>query len=246
MDFTVVGCSGSFPGRDSAATSYLVRAEGFTLVLDLGNGALGGLQRYISADDIDAVCLSHHHADHCLDMCCLAVARTISPEGARPRIPVYGPARTRDRLDRAASLDPSTTIDGAFSFTTLSPGTLEIGPFRVTTGHTKHPVETFAFRFEHGGRAITYSADSGPCETLVELATGADIALFEASFLEGPDLPADLHLTARQAGQHAARAGAGQLVLTHLVAWNDQDRSVEEATAAFGGPLQVATPGMML
>ena len=60
--------------------------------------------------------------------------------------------------------------------------------------------------------------------------------LCEASFTEGPDLPEGLHLTARQAAEHAARAGAGQLILTHLVPWNDRDRSRDEAAAAFSGP----------
>jgi ribonuclease BN (tRNA processing enzyme) len=110
----------------------------------------------------------------------------------------------------------------AFDFVTLAPGTIEIGPLRVTVDHMNHPVETFGFRLEHDGASLAYSADTGLCDPLVTLARDADVLLCEASFLEGPDLPANLHLTARQAGEYAARAGAGQLVLTHLVTWNDQ------------------------
>src|SRR5487761_1525454 len=64
---TVIGCSGSFPGPDSPGSCYLVEADGFRLLLDLGNGALGALQRYCGLYDVDAICLSHLHADHCLD-----------------------------------------------------------------------------------------------------------------------------------------------------------------------------------
>ncbi|HBW19857.1 MAG TPA: MBL fold metallo-hydrolase, partial [Actinobacteria bacterium] len=104
MRATIVGCSGSFPGQDSPASCYLIEAEGFRLVLDLGNGALGPLQRYAGLDDIDAVCLSHQHADHCIDMTGYSVARTHRPDGPRPRIPVYGPARTQERLTTALGL----------------------------------------------------------------------------------------------------------------------------------------------
>jgi ribonuclease BN (tRNA processing enzyme) len=239
---TIVGCAGSFPGPDSAASCYLIEADGFRLVLDLGNGALGALQRYCGLDDVDAVCLSHQHADHCIDMCGYMVARTHHPQGPRPRLPVYAPAATGERLTRALGLDPGTGMTDAFDFVTLAPGTVEIGPLRVTTARLNHSVETFGFRLEHDGRALAYSADTAACDELVGLAAGADVLLCEASFLE-PAKPAGGHLTGREAGEHAARAGVGELVLTHLVAWNDPARIRAEAASAFSGPLAVAAAG---
>ena len=246
MQLTIVGCAGSFPGPDSPASCYVIDAGGFRLLLDLGNGALGALQRFAALQDIDAICLSHQHADHCLDMCAYSVARTFHPAGAMPPIPVYGPARTGERLSRALGLDPGTGMTDAFDFVTLRPGTTEIGPLRVTAAHMTHPVETFGFRLEHGDASLAYSADTGPTDALVTLARDADLLLCEASFVDGPDLPADLHLTARQAAGHAARAGVGQLVLTHLVTWNDPDQTRAEAAAAFGGELSLAAAGQVL
>ena len=46
MRLTMVGCSGSMPGPHSAASCYLLEADGFRLVVDLGSGAVGALQRY--------------------------------------------------------------------------------------------------------------------------------------------------------------------------------------------------------
>ncbi len=106
-----------------------------------------------------------------------------------------------------------------------------------------HPVETFGFRIEHGGRAIAYSADTGLSEPLVRLARNADVMICEASFPDVPDLPPDLHLTAAQAAEHAVRAQAGQLILTHLVPWTDQDHALEQAAAVYRGPLSLATSG---
>ena len=246
MDLTIVGCSGSFPGPDSAASCYLVTAEGFRLLIDLGNGAFGPLQRFADPEQIDAVLISHLHADHCLDMCSYQVFRKFYPAGALPPIPVFGPAGTADRLHRAAGADGGHPVSEAFDFVTLAPGTFEIGPLTVTAGHMNHPVETFGFRLEHAGRVIAYSADTGPTDRLVSLAAGADVLLCEASFTEGQGLPPDLHLTPRQAGEHAARAAAGQLVLTHLMPWNSRERAQAEAATSYQGALSLAAPGQVL
>ncbi len=243
MLLTIIGCAGSFPGPASPASCYLVEADGFRLLLDLGNGALGTLQRFAGLYDIDAICLSHLHADHCLDLCSYAVARYHRPEGPVPPIPVYGPAGTAARMAACYGAQGAAAMTGSFQFTELSPGRIEIGPLRVTAGRMSHPVETFGFRLEHAGRTLAYSADTGESAALVELARDADLLLCEASFLDGPDLPPALHLTGRQAGQHAARAGAGQLVLTHLVPWNDEHATASEAGSAFTGPLALAASG---
>jgi len=214
------------------------------MLLDLGNGSVGALQRHAPLDRIDAVCLSHHHADHCLDLCPFWVARTFGPDGRPPRIPVYGPAGTARRMAQAYGLEEHPGMAEAFDFVTLEPGSAQIGPFRLTLAHMNHPVETFGFRVEHAGRSIAYSADTGQCPALVDLAAGADVLLCEASYLAGTAGP-DMHLTAGQAAEHAARAGAGRLVLTHLVPWNEARRSLEEASAgSFGGPITLAFSGL--
>jgi ribonuclease BN (tRNA processing enzyme) len=240
---TIIGCSGSFPGPESPASSYLLEAEGFRMLLDLGSGALGVMQRHVGLFDIDAICLSHLHADHCLDLCAYWVARQYAPDGPKPRVPVYGPAGTAERMAQAYGLDPDPGMTAAFDFVTLVPGSRRIGPFLVTIDHVSHPVETFGFRVEHGGRVVAYSADTGRCDALITLARQADLLLCEASLIHGPGLPEGLHMSGRQAGEHAARAGAGHLVLTHLVPWNDKQRSFEEASAAFGGKISLAAPG---
>jgi ribonuclease BN (tRNA processing enzyme) len=245
MQLTVIGCSGSFPGPDSPASCYLLEAEGFRLVMDMGNGALGVLQRYAELFGVDAICVSHLHADHCIDLCSYWVARQYAPAGPRPRIPVYGPRGTAERIGVLAGEDPAA-VAARFDVRDLDPQTRQIGPFRVTTGRMNHPVETFGFRVEHAGWTVVYSADTGPTESLVRLAAGADVLLSEASFQDLDDNPPDLHLTARQAGEHATRAGVGQLVLTHLVPWYDRETSLAQAADTFCGPLSAATSGLVL
>src|SRR5689334_20188826 len=180
-------------------------------------------------------------------MCPFWVARSYDPHRRYRQIPVYGPAGTARRMAQAYGMDDRPGMGEAFDFVTLAPGKRQIGPFQITLAHMNHPVETFGFRVEHAGRALAYSADTGTCPALVELASKADVLLCEASFLTGPEPMPDMHLTARQAAEHAARAGTGRLVLTHLVPWNDQQRTLAEASAAsFDGPVSLAAPGQVI
>jgi ribonuclease BN (tRNA processing enzyme) len=241
MRLTVLGCAGSFPGPESACSSYLVEAEGFRLLIDFGTGALSGLQRYATIKSVDAIVLSHLHADHILDACSYVVVRRYAPDGPYPRLPLYGPAGTAARLAGAYGEGP---LDDVYDFRELRPGTLSIGPFTVTVDRVNHPVETYGMRVEHGGRVLAYSADTAPCEALLRLAHGADLFLCEASYPDGAQNPPDLHLTGREAGEAATKAGVGRLVLTHLVAaWCSEVNVVDSASAAFTGPLEVTRTG---
>jgi ribonuclease BN (tRNA processing enzyme) len=246
MRLTVVGCSGSFPGPESAASCYLLEAEGFRLIIDMGNGSLGALQRYAPLFGIDAVLLSHLHSDHCVDLYSYSVARTYSPDGPQPPIPVYGPAGTADRISLIHGPGGDTGVTKRFSFETLEPGRVTIGPFDVRLVRVNHPVETFAFRFSHGGRSIVYTGDTGETEAVPALAAGADVLLSEAAFIDGPDLARDIHLTARQAAAYANQAGVGRLVLTHLQPWNDREVARDEAASAFPGVSDIASAGQVL
>jgi ribonuclease BN (tRNA processing enzyme) len=247
MRLTVVGCAGSFPGPDSPASCYLLEADGFRLVIDFGNGSLGALQKYTGLFDIDAVCLSHLHADHCVDLYSYSVARSYSPAGVQPAIPVYGPAGSAERMSLIHGPDGDDGLmRQRFTFETLTPGRMTIGPFDVQLAHMNHPVETFAFRFSAGGRSLVYTGDTGETEAVPELAAGVDVFLSEAAFLEGPNLPPNLHLTARQAASYARRADVGELVLTHLQPWNNLDDARAEAASAFTGDLDIAVAGQVI
>ena len=244
MRVTVVGCSGSYPGPDAPASCYLIEHDGSAIVLDLGNGALGPLQRHIDLGRIDGVVLSHLHADHCLDLCGYYVYRRYHPSGARPRIPVYGPRGSAERLARAYDLPVDPGMTREFDFLPME-GTFALGPFTVSTARVRHPIEAFAMRVGADGTSIVYSGDTGPTSSLVELAQGADLALFEASFLDGGEQP-DVHMTARQAGELASEAGVRRLVLTHLVPWNDDALTLEQASETFSGPVELARGGLII
>ena len=244
----MVGCSGSYPGPDSAASCYLLQAEHegrtYSLVVDMGNGALGALQRHLDLADVDAVALSHLHVDHCIDLTSYHVVRTYCPGGRLPRLPVYGPPGTSERIAAASGFADQLGVDEVFDFVDwVENQPVRMGPFTVTPTQVAHPVETYAMRIEHAGKVLVYSGDSGPSATLVEVAKGADLFLCEASFVEGPANPVDLHLTGREAAQHASRADVSRLLLTHIPPWHDPRRVLAEAEPEFPGRVELVVCG---
>jgi ribonuclease BN (tRNA processing enzyme) len=242
---TVVGCSGSFPGPDAAASCYLVEADGFRALLDLGSGALGALQRHCSFAQVDAVFVSHLHPDHCMDLLALYVARTYDPAGGHQVIPVHAPAGAATQLARAYGRAEPPGLSGCFDFLEWSPAPRQVGPLTVSAARMAHPVPTWGVRVEYRGATLVYSADTGPTAALVDLARDADLALFESSFEQGRDAgaPPDLHLTGEQAGRHASEAGVRRLVLTHLPPWNDPEVSLAAARTTYAGQVEVTRPG---
>ncbi len=242
MKLTVLGCSGTLPGPDSPASGYLVEEDGYRLVLDLGHGALGPLQQHVAPHRVDAILLSHLHGDHCIDLTAYVNVLRYGPDRRDGRIPVIGPSGTRDRIETAYDpLARKLALQELFDFSTPRSG--ELGPFAISVASVNHPVPAYAISVSMGDRTLVYSGDTGESEALVSLAHGADVLLCEASF--GPDdayVP-DLHLTGKQAGEHAARAGVDRLIVTHVPPWHSRDVAVAEAASAFTGAVEAAQPG---
>lgn len=254
MKLTIVGCSGSFAGPDSPASSYLVQAEHegrtWNLLLDLGNGALGSLQQFIDPLAIDAVVLSHLHPDHCADLSGLHVVlryHPVSPQSVT--VPVWGPAGTALRIARAAGVtddeanDPSQ-LEPEFAFRELADrASFTVGPFTVTAYRVNHPVEAFGLRVEADGKVLAYTGDTDSTPALTPLLTGADLALADSAFCDERDDAEGVHLSGRRAAEAAVAAGGVQrLMLTHIPAWNDREVCRKQAAAVWKGTVELAEP----
>jgi ribonuclease BN (tRNA processing enzyme) len=248
MKLTVVGCSGSYPGPDSPASCYLVEApfedRTYRLLVDLGSGALGHLQRLVDLRDIDAIALSHLHADHCFDLSGLFVVSRYHPAGTFDSIPVLSPEGAGPFMARAYGSDDGEGIREQFDFQDWRDGQpVALGPFTVTPRLMVHPVTAYAIRIETPTASLVYSGDTGPTETLVDLAGAADLFLCEASFVESASNPPDLHLTGAEAGDYATRAGVGRLLVTHIPAWTDRAQVESDVLTTWAGPYDLVAAG---
>lgn len=259
MRLTVVGCSGTVPGPTSPASCYLLEADDadgrtWRLLLDLGSGALGALQKYCDPREIDAVALSHLHLDHVADVAGLHTYLSHHPGAVVPGrgpVAVYGPAGTPSRLEQLRGKDGPSAVLAVQAWP--SGGSVEVGPFSIGVESVPHSVPAFAMRIEgpsdlpaRARAVIAYSGDCAPSVGLAAIVRDAEVFLCEASFLEGAGAPPGVHLTAADAGRAAAASGCGRLVLTHLPPWADPAAALAEAGTHYTGRLEVASQGMRI
>lgn len=238
LSVTVLGSSGSYAGAGNPCSGYLVRDGATRVWLDCGPGTLGPLQEHLDLAELDGVVVTHSHPDHCLELPVFrnALKYLLGVEG----MPVYGPAGTLSTVEAALGDGVAPTLD----WRVVADGsTFAIGGLAFGCSQTDHPVETMAVRVEdENGRAVAYSADTGPQWSFDRFAAPIDLAICEAS-LPPHEEGTFQHLSARQAADRARAGAAGRLVLTHLPPGTDADARRREAEDAFGGPVEVATPG---
>jgi ribonuclease BN (tRNA processing enzyme) len=208
---------------------------------------------------VDAVVLSHLHADHFLDLVPYSYALTYAPRQQPvpvdrwpgtdcPACPVlHAPPGARDLFRRVVGAwGNEDLIEKAFELREYDPADeIEVGPIRVAFQPVPHFTETFAMSISsaNGSGRIVYGADSSPTDALTEFARDADLMLVEATLPRPERTGMRGHLTPEEAGGHARQAGAKRLLLVHISDELDSEWARAEAAEAFGGPVEVAREG---
>lgn len=273
MEMIVLGAAPAYTDRPgSAASSYLVRAGGAALLLDLGQGAYPNLASALEPSTLTVVLVSHLHPDHFVDLVPLRHYLRWELAPAR-RVRVLGPAGLADRLD---ALDGSVGFAAAaLDVEALSEGVHRFGSFVVEVRPVAHTEESYAFRVTAGwgaaghpavegvtalhgpgrvsvGRGgagqgaaagLVYSGDCGRARDLEPLVRPGDTLLSEASFGAGPVVPGAQHLTSADAARVASAGGAARLLLTHVLSGHSRAETLTAAQAEFAGPIQLVTEG---
>ena len=249
MRVIVCGSSSSIPRPGRACSSYLFEGEGTAFVADLGTGALANLLRARSAESLDAIVITHMHADHFLDVVPLRYALKYGPRTNDRKVPLYLPPDGETMLRRlAAAFDGEAGagfLDEVYEVRTYDPTAgLRIGAAALRFAPTQHFIPTFAIRAQIGDAAVTYSSDTAPSQNVVALAAEAEAFLCEATLgcAEDDQTPRG-HSSAREAGGMAARARAARLVLTHYTTASAAADIARSATHVYNGPIDVADDG---
>ncbi|MEU0880836.1 MBL fold metallo-hydrolase [Lentzea sp. NPDC005914] len=241
LSLTVLGCATPYPSTDNPCSGYLVSHNDTRLWMDAGTGTLGPLQRHTRLEDVDAIWISHLHADHSADLL-TAYYALLYADISRSPIPLFGPPGIADRLAGFLTNGPERSpVESAFEITELQDGhQATIGSMRLTTAAVEHGIPAFAVRIE-AGTSLTYSGDTAPCASLTELARDTDVLLCEAESAEKtPDM---VHHTPEGAGETAAAAGAGRLIVTHVGRSLSPREAVTRASSRYPGPVDFAAPG---
>jgi ribonuclease BN (tRNA processing enzyme) len=259
MRLTILGKSPSWQDANGACSGYLLEDGDASVLVDCGNGVFSKLRRYRDYTRVDAVLVSHLHADHFLDLVPFSYALTYAPRQqpvpvdrwpgtdapARPRL-IAPPGATATFRHVVGAWGNEDLIESAFAIEEYGEESRpEVGSLGFSFRLVPHFRETFAISAASGdgGGRLVFGADCGPTENLVEFAHDADLLVAEATLPRPERTGIRGHLTPREAGEHARAAGARRLLLTHISDELDTLWALGEAEAGFGGPVHIAREG---
>ncbi|MFC5185781.1 MBL fold metallo-hydrolase [Actinomadura harenae] len=244
LTLTVLGSATPYPAPDNPCSGYLLTAGGTRVWVDAGTGTLAELRRHVRLDELDAIWISHLHADHTADLLTAFYGALYADVRLPAPIPLYGPSGIADRL--AGFLTNSSRrspIEDAFAVEELHDGhEARVGGLTLTSRAVSHGMPAFALRAEAAGRALAYSGDTAPCAALTELADGCDLLLCEADSAEPVGGDERVHHTAGDAGDTARATGARRLLVTHVGPSLTPAEAQEHAVARYDGPVGYAAP----
>jgi ribonuclease BN (tRNA processing enzyme) len=200
--------------------------------------------------DLDAIVVSHMHADHFFDLVPLRYGLKYAAKPAE-RMALWLPSGGRATLEglrRVIGRDDAVDFfEAVYSIREYDPAEpLAIGGVRLSFCATRHYVDAFSIRADYDGRSLTYSADTAPSDAVAEHARGSALFLCEASLGLGTETEPRGHMSASEAGELASRAHAKRLVLTHYPAAATPEALVAAAKKAFPGPVECAVDGLEL
>jgi len=238
------------PRPGSASSCYFIESAKTRIILDCGAGAISSLRRFADPAQLDAVLISHMHADHVLDLVALRYLCALPPTPRKSALAVFLPPGGIKQMHKLAVAVPSR--DGARFFERSlrlreydPDGLLEVGDVEISFAKTTHYVDAFAIRLARGESTIVFSADTAPDDCVAQLASDAALFICECSLgPAGSDAPRRGHSNALEAGRMAAAASAKHLLLTHYGAHEDREQLRAAAASVYGGRVTVAEDGV--
>ncbi len=214
---TVIGSSPAWPNPGGAQSGYLVHGHG-RLLLDCGPGVLARMREAGSWPEVDAIVISHFHLDHWGDVVPWAWGAIYGPGREIPKAELHLPPGGREFVSHLAIHFGGTTdlFERAFDVKEFGEGVAgAVAGFELMPVRMQHyGIAAFGFRVSDGETTLAYSADSGPGDSLVELARGADLFICEATLLDGEPEPRG-HLSLAEAEAAFRASGARRLLVTH-------------------------------
>ncbi len=236
----VLGSGTCVPSLTRNAPGYYIEAEDCQLLVDCGSGTLLQLERAgRSYKNLDAVFITHRHPDHFADLMPFIHALMYTPKFTRKKdLFIFGPNEFTDYYDKAIATVLGKPADFTIRLHTII-DRLEFGPFHVFTERTLHSANSIAYRLEYGGKAVVFTGDADYDQKLIEISIATDLLVADCSFPDADKVKG--HLSAKECGIIAKKAGAKKLLLSHLYPADTPDAErVNESRDAFDGEVILA------
>ena len=246
MKLIILGSGTCVPSLKRSAPGYYLQAEDWQALVDCGSGTLLQLERAgKSYKDIDAVFITHRHPDHFADLMPLIHALIATPKFMREK-DLYIVASGGFIAYYEKAIAPIIGKPRDFSVETIEiQDKLDVGPFNVFAVNTIHSADSVAYRFEQSGKSVVFTGDTDYDHGIIEISINADLLIADCSFPDSQKTKG--HLSAKECGLIAKKAGAKKLVLSHLYPADTPDTArVREAEEVFDGKVILAEDLMVI
>lgn len=249
MQLTILGCGTLCPDPARACAGYALSCGSTNLLLDFGPGCYKrAAEAGLPILDIDALALTHFHADHCSDVAILLAAMNYATYEPRTKpLVVIGPVGVRKHIFTLFELyDGTWPLQYEIQFVESQEPAAEIGSVKVESLAMDHGSQkVVGYRVHCEGTTIAYTGDTAPCENLVRLLDQADLAIIECSKADGYPL-GGAHLSATDVGKAASTADARSVCLVHHYPAGTIDECVAHVKAHYDGHVIVGADLMQI
>jgi ribonuclease BN (tRNA processing enzyme) len=213
------GCGDAFASGGRFNTCIHVTSGERRFLLDCGASSLVALKKAgIDRGAIDAILLTHFHADHFGGIPFFILDQQLNVKRTRPLL-IAGPPGLRDWYARAMALafPGERTLPFELTLHEVEIGTTQtLAGMAVTPFHVRHDERVgpcLAYRIESGGKTLCYSGDTEWTDTLIAAAGGAHLFICECYMYEKLRKS---HMSLSVLRQHLPEIGAKRVILTHL------------------------------
>lgn len=246
MRVTVLGSGTAIPVPSRFPAGYLLEVDGAVAMVDCGPGTLRRLGAIgLPLERLDAVLLTHYHTDHCADVAALLFALRAPQFEGRPPLRLYGAPGLARLVGKLTEAWPWLEPRGyELELHEVRPGAFGLGGAEVTAVPIRHTAQSLGYRVRTAAATAAFSGDADVCDELVDLARGVDLFVCDSAMPDGQKI--DGHLTPGLAAEHAERAGARRLLLTHFYPACDGHDLAAAAAARYRGEVRLAEDLMVL
>jgi len=225
-------CTSSDPRNKRRRSSLYLEAEGFHLIIDTPpdfreQALTFGVKR------VDAVCLTHAHADH---VCGFDDLRVFSYQ-QKMEIPVFASGETIESMKKLFYYVFEKTAKETFvpqvSFKTVE-APFEVGPFSILPLPVRHGAnKVYGYLLRAGGKSIGYVPDCKFMpDAVFDMLVNLDIMILDAT----RTMPHPTHLSLSESIEHMKKIGARSSYIAHLCHDMDHEQTQSNLPDSFYVP----------
>ena len=245
----VLGGGTPTPTPARFGSAHVLSVGGDLLMFDCGPAATHKLVKAgLFPTQVDYLFFTHHHFDHDIDYPCFLLCRWDQSIGKENQLQAFGPtltekitdgiigengvfthdwvARVNHPLSQRVHVNRGGTLPRkppSVSAKDIAPGPVHSsGEWRVTSAQAEHVqpwLDSLAYRVDTAEGSIVFTGDTQPCDTVTELAQGADMMLcmcWDDQEVMDENGEAGGQCGTLGAARMAQEAGVGKLVLVHI------------------------------